>query len=595
MSGNGERAEIVPKRIWGYNRGMKIRSSLPRLLFCLASCSVAALMTDVPMAFASSVDTGPIDTDRMSSAIKELASDAFEGREPGAPGEKVTVEWLIRQYQELGLEPGGENGGWTQTVPMIRTQPSLDGKITVRTAGQTSELVQLKDICLSTLRPVDRIAIKQAPLVFVGYGVSAPERKWDDFKGVDLRGKIAVFLINDPDFDAGPEEPVSGLFGGKAMTYYGRWTYKFEEAARRGAIGALIVHDTPGASYPWSTVVAPQGVGYDITREKGDTPILLQGWIEGQAASDMFAHAGLDLAKLRVQAHSADFKPVEFRDTDFTVDLPIKVQHLESQNVIGKITGEKYPDETVMFGAHWDAFGKSVNAEGQTIIRRGAIDDGSGIAAVLEIARAFKAEKRPDRTVMFASWTGEERGLLGSLWYTTHPLAPLEKTAANLTMDVLQMAGPAKNAFIIGPGQDSLQDMFSEEAKKQDRVTEPEAMPERGAFYRADHLPFARAGVPVLAVMDMAGDFDLLKGGKEAGDKWLKAYMACYHQACDAWNADWDLRGAAQDVAAVWSVGRRVAFSHDWPVWAPTSEFHDIREKSASQRADGQQDKTSQP
>ncbi|MBF0870986.1 M20/M25/M40 family metallo-hydrolase [Gluconobacter japonicus] len=530
--------------------------------------------------------SGPIDPTRMSETMRVLSSDEFEGRAPGTPGEAVTVKWLIEQYQKIGLEPGGENGGWTQNVPMIRTRPDPKATATVTTRGHTLELHQLKDVALSTLQPIQRLRLSHVPMVFVGYGVTAPERRWNDFKQVDLHGKIAVFLVNDPDFDAGPEEPVAGRFGGKTMTYYGRWTYKFEEAARRGAAGALIIHDTPGASYPWSTVVAPQGEEYDILPDDKDLKsVPLIGWIEGNAAHALFAQTGLDLNRLRRQARSPDFHPVNIHDTTFSLDMSVKVDHLQSQNVIGKITGSTYPDETVMFGAHWDAFGKSTDAQGNTVIRRGAIDDGSGIAAVLEIARAFKNGPKPKRTVSFASWTGEERGLLGSSWYVAHPLAPLDKTAANLTMDVLQMAGPAHNAFIIGAGQDTLQDDFSAAALKQGRTTQPEAMPERGAFYRADHLPFARAGVPVLAVMDMAGPFDLLNGGTAAGSKWLTSYMACYHQACDAWSADWDVRGAAQDVEVVRQVGYSAAFSHDWPTWKGGSEFRAIREKSDNTRS----------
>ncbi|GAJ30441.1 M28 family metallopeptidase [Acidomonas methanolica] len=552
----------------------------------LAFAGCAATPASHPADPASPRSYAPISPERMSEDIRTLASDPFQGRAPGTEGEKVTVAWLIEQFKALGLEPGGENGGWTQDVPMIRTRPSVDGAVTARTGGRTMRLVQLRDICLSTLLPERRIRVTDAPMVFVGYGVSAPERGWDDFKGVDLRGKVAIFLVNDPDFDAKPGEAVAGKFGGRAMTYYGRWTYKFEEAARRGAVAALVVHDTPGASYPWSTVVAPGGVAYDIARDgNGAKPVPVQGWLEGGAAARLFAQAGLDLAALREKARAPDFRPVALRGTRLSVDMPVTLDRLVSRNVLAKITGARFPEESVMFGAHWDAFGESKGPDGGTVIRRGAVDDGSGIAAVLEIARALRAGPTPDRTVRFAAWTGEERGLLGSSWYVAHPLAPLEKTAANLTMDVLQMGGAARNAYVVGAGQDSLQQDFARAAAAQGRTTRPEAMPERGAFYRADHLPFARAGVPVLAVMDMAGAFDLVNGGEAAGARWLKDYMACYHQPCDAWHADWDLRGAAQDAAAVLAVGRGVAFSHDWPYWEADSEFRAVRENSAAARA----------
>ncbi|MFT8490221.1 MAG: M28 family metallopeptidase [Gluconobacter oxydans] len=555
------------------------QKTFPRRSLFLATALTAVLLAPVT-GYADPI--AEISPSRMSETMKILASDRFEGRAPGTEGEKVTVPWLIEQYKALGLEPAGENGGWTQTVPMLRTRTAANGSITARTGGRTLPLIQLQDIYLSTLLPEDRLRVKDAPMVFVGYGVHAPERHWDDFKGVDLKGKVAVFLVNDPDFDAVPGEPVAGRFGGKTMTYYGRWTYKYEEAARRGAVAALIVHDTAGASYPWSTVVAPGGEAYDVEHAATESrPVPVQGWLEGKAAAALFQQAGLDLEALRIKARSESFRPVTLKHTTFSADLPVTVDRLQSQNVLAKITGEKYPDETVMFGAHWDAYGKSTDAQGNTVIRRGAIDDGSGIAALFEIARAFKAGPKPDRTIRFAAWTGEERGLLGSGWYVSHPLAPLDKTAANLTMDVLQMAGPAHNAFIIGAGQDTLQEQFAAAVALQGRTAQPEAMPERGAFYRADHLPFARAGVPVLAVMDMAGKFDLLKGGTEAGGKWLTAYMACYHQACDAWSPDWDVRGAAQDVWAVWKVGHDVAFSHDWPQWKAGSEFAAIRQKTA--------------
>nr|WP_139064381.1 M28 family metallopeptidase [Gluconobacter morbifer] len=555
-----------------------VRMSLGALCVSCAAVSFSA-------AAAPAGASGPIDPARMSETMRVLASDPFEGRAPGTHGEAVTVPWLIQQYKKLGLEPGGENGGWTQTVPMIHTQTQANGNISVQTGSKNLPLAQLKDIYLATLLPEDRLRVLKAPMVFVGYGVSAPERHWDDYKGVDLHGKVAVFLVNDPDFDAKPGEPVYGRFGGKTMTYYGRWTYKYEEAARRGAVAALIIHDTPGASYPWSTVIAPNGEAFDVVHaDTEQKPVPVQGWLQGDAAARLFSEAGLDLEQLRVAARTMDFHPVTLPGTLFSADLPVKSEQLKSQNVLGKITGTKYPDETVMFGAHWDAYGQRKDAQGHTVIRRGAIDDGSGIAAVLEIARAFKGGPKPERTVRFASWTGEERGLLGSGWYVSHPLSPLDKTAANLTMDVLQMAGPARNAFIIGPGQDSLQDDFAAAVRTQGRTAEPEAMPERGAFYRADHLPFARAGVPVLAVMDMAGKFDLLKGGTEAGGQWLTAYMACYHQPCDAWSPNWDVRGAAQDAEAVRLVGSKLAFSHQWPVWKKGSEFASIRTASDASR-----------
>lgn len=548
---------------------------------------VAAFAADADAATAQDAASdpyAPIDPHKMSDIMRVLASDAFEGRAPGTQGEERTVAWIIDQYQKLGLEPAGDNGGWTQTVPLLRTRVGKPAVSQVSFSGKTVPLVQNKDIYFATVRPVTQIDITKVPMVFVGYGVHAPERGWDDFKGVDLKGKIAVFLINDPDFEAKPEDAAHGRFNGRAMTYYGRWTYKYEEAARRGAIGALIVHDTPGASYGWETVIAPGGEAFDSVHGAKDQSVLMQGWLSGDAANRLFSAAGLDLAEQRVKARQTDFAPVTLQNAAFSLKVPVQKTDLKSQNVLAKITGAKTPDESVMFGAHWDAYGTSTDARGQMVMRRGAIDDGSGIAGVLEIARAFKAGPQPDRTVVFAAWTAEERGLLGSGWYAAHPLVKLEKTAANFTMDVLQMAGPARNAFMVGAGQNTVQDDVAAAAKKQGRTMVAEAMPERGAFYRADHLPFARAGVPVVAMMDMAGYPDLINGGVAAGKAWLQGYMACYHQACDAWSSNWDVRGAAEDVALLYTVGKNLAFSQKWPQWKPDSEFASIRDASRAAR-----------
>ncbi|NVN44013.1 M20/M25/M40 family metallo-hydrolase [Asaia siamensis] len=527
----------------------------------------------------------PMDPARMSEVIKTLASDPFEGRAPGTIGAIKTVNYLVAQFQAIGLEPAGEKGGWTQEVPMIHTKIAPETVARFR-VGQSEpvEYRQQQEIYLTTSVPSSQIKITDAPLVFVGYGVDAPARDWDDFKGVDLKGKIAVILINDPDFRAKPGEAVAGRFGGRTMTYYGRWTYKFEEAARRGAIGALIVHDTEAASYPWSTVIAPGGENFALEKQGASDSLLLQGWLEGKAAHDLFARAGLNLDELSEAARRPDFRPVTLPSASLTTSFDVATTHLQSRNVLAKLPGTTHPDETIMYGAHWDAFGRGKGPHGEAMIRHGAIDDASGVAAVFEIARAFKEGPAPERTIVFAAWTAEERGLLGSTYYVEHPLVSLEKTVANFTIDVLQMGGLSHNAFIVGAGQNSLQDDFSTIASSQGRVTQNEVLPERGAFYRADHLPFARAGVPVLPIMDLAGYPDLLKGGVPAGRKWLEGYMACYHQPCDAWSASWDLSGAAEDAAALYEVGRSLAFSRMWPSWKQGSEFKAVRDRTEAQR-----------
>ncbi len=519
-----------------------------------------------------------VSPERLSADVRALASDSFEGRAPGTLGETKTIAWLIAQFKAMKAQPGGPNGSWTQPVPLVHTRM---GSGTVR-AGDTA-LVQGRDVYLSTVRGVDRVAIANAPMVFVGYGVSAPERGWDDFKGLDLKGKVAVFLVNDPDFEAVAGDDAKGKFGDRRMTYYGRWTYKYEEAARRGAVGALIVHDTAGAGYGWNTVTAPAGENYDIVRKDPESRVMLQGWLEGGAASRLFAASGLDLAALRKAARRSDFRPVALKQA-FTTDLPVKHDTAVSQNVLAKLPGTKHADEVVMFGAHWDAYGIGApDAQGRTI-RPGANDDGLGVAGVLELARNFAKAPRTDRSLVFALWSGEERGLLGSETYAVNPVYPAAKTVANLTLDILQTAGPAKDVMLVGAGQNSLEDMLGDAAKAQGRVITPEALPERGLFYRADHFSVARRGVPTLLLMAISGAPDLVKGGRTAGQAWLDGYMKCYHQTCDAWGADWDLRSAAQDVDLFQTIGTKLANSRSWPEWRDGSEFKSVRAETAAER-----------
>jgi Zn-dependent M28 family amino/carboxypeptidase len=556
------------------------------VMTCASRCSsLLSLIGVLGVSVALGAETaGSVDPERISQTVKVLASDEFEGRAPGTPGETKTIEWLTNSFRELGLEPGGERGSWTQAVPLVRTQIGLPATLSIAIQGKERALAQSNDVYVSTVRKVDRVSIKEAPVVFVGYGVTAPERQWDDYKTVDLRGKAAVYLVNDPDFYAKAGEPVAGRFGNRRMTYYGRWTYKFEEAARRGAIAALIVHDTEGAGYGWSTVIAPAGESYDVVRENPSERVLLQGWLASAAANEIFKSAGLDLAALSVQARRADFAPVELENVHFDANLPVTATLAESRNFLAKISGSKRPDETIMFAAHWDAYGIGPpDAQGRKI-RPGANDDALGVAGVLELARMFKAGPRPERTLVFAAWTAEERGLLGSQTYAAKPLYPVEKTVANLTLDILQTAGLAKDVLLVGAGQSQLEEDLASAAAAQGRVVTPESLPERGLFYRADHFPLARTGVPVLLLMAISGAADMREGGREAGNRWLEGYMRCYHQPCDAWDASLDFRGAAQDVELFHTIGKSLANSTRWPLWRTESEFHAVRAKSDDQR-----------
>ncbi|HYH95019.1 M28 family metallopeptidase [Hyalangium sp.] len=531
-------------------------------------------------------DSGPIDPARLSQIIKVLASDEFMGRAPGGPGEEQTLEYLIRQFKEVGLEPGGENGGWTQKVPLVRFQVGDNVTLRLTSGGKTAALRQGQEVMINTQRPVKRVKFNKAPLVFVGYGVSAAERGWDDFKGVDVRGKVAVFLINDPDFEALEGEAVRGKFGGQAATYYARWTYKFEEAARRGAIGALIVHETPGAGYGWSTVTAGNGQSFDIVRAQPDKDkVLMQGWIHRDAAAALFARSGLNLETLKAEARKASFKPVVLKGASLSADYGLTHARADSHNVIGRLPGVQRPGESIMYAGHWDAYGLGPADASGDKVRRGAVDDAIGLAGMIEIARAFQQGPRPARSILFAAWTAEEPGLLGSEYYGTHPLQPTETMVANLTMDVLQTAGPSRDVVLVGHGQNELEDELAKAAAKQGRTVTPDAKPERGLFYRADHFSLAKRGVPVLLLMGLGGGPDLVNGGREAGDRWVADFTArCYHQPCDAWRADWDLRGAAQDVQLLYEIGRDLASSDRWPEWKQGSEFKDVRDRSAAAR-----------
>jgi Zn-dependent M28 family amino/carboxypeptidase len=529
--------------------------------------------------------TARIDSARMSNMIRTLASDEYEGRAPGAPAEAKTIAYISEQFRLAGLEPAGDSGGWTQKVPLVRTQLAKGGSVAVTRDGRRTPLRVSDDVYLSTVRETDRARIDGAPMVFVGYGVAAPERPWDDFKGVDLEGKVAVFLVNDPDFEALPGAPVAGRFGGQAMTYYGRWTYKFEEAARRGAIAALVVHETAGAGYGWNTVQAPGGENYNIVLKPGaPQPVLLQGWIQRSATEDLFRRAGLDFETVKRQAQTSDFRPIDL-GARFSADFAVEATRVESHNVLGRISGSERPDETIWFAAHWDAYGLGAPDTRGKRIRPGALDDASGVAGVVELARAFKAGPRPERTLVFAAWTAEERGLLGAEHYATSPLFPMDKAVANLTLDTLQPNGPARDVVLIGKGQSDLEDRLARAAAQQGRTVTPDARPERGLFYRADHFAFAKRGVPVLLLMALGGGVDLVRGGREAGDRWVTEFTAnCYHQACDEWRPDLDFTGAAQDVELFYRIGRDLAFGRDWPEWSAGSEFRAIRARTAPAR-----------
>lgn len=526
-----------------------------------------------------------IDTGHLSEIVRVLASDEFQGRAPGTPGGRKTVGYLIGRFQALGLEPGGQDGSWTQHVPMIHTRIGTPATMSFSVGGTRRPLAQNLDIAATTVRPVEQVLI-DAPVVFVGFGARAPERDWDDFGDIDLTGKVALFLVNDPDFAAAPDEAVAGRFGGKRMTYYGRWSYKFEEAARRGATAAFVIHETEAAGYGWNVAASRLGERYALAdAQSGPEPLALQGWVHGDAAAALFAAAGYDLDALRVRARRPDFAAFELDGVAFEADLPVASERVESSNVLARLTGIRRPDEILMASAHWDAYGiGEPDAQGRTI-RPGANDDALGVAGVLELARVLKAGPPLERSVVFAAWTAEESGLLGSEAYATDPVYPLETTVANLTLDILQTAGPARDVILVGAGQSELEDELARAAARQGRYVTPESRPEAGLFYRADHFSLARRGVPVLLFMAIAGGADLVEGGREAGEQWVADYVDnCYHRTCDAWDPDWDLGGAARDIALFRMILEDLGNSARWPRWKPGSEFKPIRERSAAAR-----------
>ena len=544
----------------------------------LAASAIA--LTAVPL-FAASMDG--FSPRRLSSHVQELGSDAYEGRGANTPAETTPVNYIIDQFRSAGLEPGGDVVGgkrrWTQDVPLLQSDWQAAPAMSMDVNGQQAPLIQGEQIAArSPTNGASAVNLDAVPMVFAGYGVRAPERNWDDFKGEDLRGKIMVVLVNDPDFEGG-----EGDFGGKAMTYYGRWTYKYEEGARQGAAGVLVIHETDPASYGWNTVKnSNTNTMFDIVRDKpaAEHP-LLEGWIQRDIAQRLFAASGSSLEAMKAAARRKDFKPVPLKAT-LTVHGNAQTQTITSHNVVGLLPGKKYPDETVIYTAHWDHLGiGKPDANGDNIYN-GAVDNGTGISQLIEQARAFVRGPRPERSVVFLAVTAEEKGLLGSEYYANHPLYPLGKTVGVLNTDSMGVNGPEKNFSISGTAKLDLLDDLIAEGKREGRYFTADPHPESGGFYRSDHFSFAKQGVP--AISFKPGN-DLLNGGTARGEALDKDYTAKrYHQQDDEFNPNWDFRGMAQDANLLHLVGERLANSREWPNWSTDSEFRATRDKSAPER-----------
>ena len=550
----------------------------PMRMLLLSSClfvgGVASAANDLP--------GGGIDAEALSQHVRVLASDEFEGRAPATNGEQRTVDYLIEQFRKAGVQPGGSHGGWVQEVPLVRVQ--VDGEVSASIAldGKRQPLRNGEEVTLQSLRAQGELAVEDAPLVFVGYGINAPERHWDDYKGVDLRGKIAVVLINDADF----ETDAAGAFDGKAVTYHGRWTYKFEEAARRGAEGVLIVHETAPAAYPWATVKA-SGTSplFDIQRSEADVQAMhtpLRGWMQRTLAEHIFAAAGLDFEAEKRKAMRADFRPLALGDARLSARFNLKREPVVTRNVVARLEGATHADESVVFSAHWDAFGIGQPDANGDRVRHGAIDNATGVAAVLELARVFAAGPRPQRTLYFVALTAEEKGLLGASYYAEHPPAPLETTVAVLNMEMFSPNGETTDIATWGNGRVSLEADIARVAHARGRRWSPDPNLEAGFFYRADHFAFARKGVPAITV---GAGLDKRDGGVAAGRALRDAYFArCYHQACDAWTPQWDARGLAADTLLVYDLGLELANGRRWPQWNEGAEFGATREASDAAR-----------
>jgi Zn-dependent M28 family amino/carboxypeptidase len=545
----------------------------------------ATLILLVTAAASATAATNPtFEPQRLSQHVKVLASDAFEGRAPNSAGEVKTVDYLIAQFKAAGLQPGGDMVGgkraWTQDVPLGRFEIKGPVSLTLNDGKKAQTLVQGDDLAVRAAMNGDKkVDFKNVPMVFVGYGVSAPERKWDDFKGVDLKGKLAIVLINDPDFESG-----AGEFGGKAMTYYGRWTYKFEEIARRGAVGTLIVHETAPASYGWPTVKnSNTNVMYDIVRKepaKAHAP--MEAWIQRDLTADLFKRAGLDFDAAKKQAQTRGFKPVELKGLTLSASYAVDGQVIKSKNVAALREGTERKNEYVMYSGHWDHLGVGLaDAKGDTIYN-GAIDNGTGIAALLELARAYGKAPAPKRTVAFLAVTAEEKGLLGSEYYASNPLYPLATTVGVINMDALGVHGPARNFSISGSAKLDLLDQLVEKAKQWKVAYSPDPKPEAGHFFRSDHFPFAKRGVP--AISFGSGD-DWVDGGVKAGKAAEEAYNNDnYHQPSDQWSDKWAFTGLARDLEILYALGADLANSKAWPAWSKDAEFRAARDATAAQR-----------
>jgi len=503
-----------------------------------------------------------ISSDDIKKHMQTLASDEYEGRLPTTVGEELTLDYLVTELSNMGLTPGNGDS-YLQQVELV--EMTADPSMTLNIGD--NQFVYKENMVASTKREQEIVELKDSDLVFVGYGVNAPEYDWNDYQGLDVKGKTVVILVNDPGF----ESPDSGKFQGKTMTYYGRWTYKYEEASRQGAAGALIVHETAPASYGWSVVANSwSGPQYGLVSKNGNADrVAVEGWLTLEAAQKVFMDAGLDFAEQKAFAMAGPYAKALPLKASVTVNSTIKKS--TSNNVLATLPGSVKPDEHVIYSAHWDHLGKDSSKEGDQIYN-GAHDNATGVAAILALAKAFtQLDVVPQRSVSFLFVTAEEQGLLGSKYYAEHPLVPINKTVANINMDAMSVLGRTKDVAVIGMGKSELENYLTKAAIRQNRTLVQESRPEAGSYFRSDHFSFAKQGIPALYA----------KGGSEPIDEETANYRkrtnvivtGCYHQVCDQFRENWDLSGIVQDGQLLFEVGYSVANTDDWPQWSPTSEF----------------------
>jgi len=555
------------------------RFSAPAL-FALAALLPAAALAAWP---GHPQTTPEMTAQDLSARDKAISDDAFEGRGPGTTAGEAASQWIADELKRIGIKPAN-HGSYFQTVPAVSIAldaPASHLAFTTPKGVLTPRFAD--DVVYWTPQFAGPdIAVKKSDLVFVGYGVVAPEYHWNDYAGVDVKGKTVVVLVNDPgNEDANPDP---NFFKGKAMTYYGRWTYKFEEAARQGAAAAIIVHETKPAAYPWQVVKSSNGAAklWLEAQDKNKSALPIEGWMTLDTAKDLFARAGLDYGKLKAAADKRGFKAVPMTGESLDVTAHSAISHLKTRNVMGMIAGTSHPDDVVIFSAHWDHLGRKDNLPGKDKIYNGAVDNGMGTSMVLELAEKFEHDPPPARSLVFAFWTLEEQGLLGSEYFAEHPLWPRNHIVGVINLDGDGPRPRSHDIMATGTGQSEMEDVLKKALATQHRTLSPDSEPEKGEFYRSDHFSLAKLGIPAISP---GGGRDLLVGGKAAGQKLVDDYTDNrYHQPSDEWRADWDLSGPVEDLGVYYLAGKDLANSDVWPNYYKGSEFRAARDKDMAAR-----------